>query len=270
MLLIISNKTYVFFIFLIGFFLMFFGLSSHTYILKSTDNDNVTKLNKFKSSSKSEYVVILHGIFVNAYYMHSLASYLANKGYEVINISYPSTKYNLEEIANFVEKEIKKYVTEHDRTVNFIGYSLGGVVLRVLFNQYRPQCMGRVVQIGTPNKGSEVADHYKNSKFFGWLLGPIIKELVTDQEHVKHLFAPVDYQLGIIASKKSRNNLFRKLFDGEHDGLVSVSSALLEGSKDNCVVDATHEFMPFNRTIIEQTAAFIEDGHFKPNNKPRI
>ena len=234
---------------------MLFGCGAQTYILKNNPDNN-----------KKEYVVVLHGLFVNSFYMHSLARVLAEDGYEVINISYPSTKHTLEDLSKFVEQEIKKHVTHEERKVNFVGYSLGGVVLRTVLKNYHPQNMGRVVHIGTPNKGSEVADRYKDNKLFLWMFGPVIKQVVTNQEHVKHLFGPVDYELGIIASKKSYNRLFSKLFKNDHDGIVSVESAILEGAKESYIVDATHEFMPFNQDIINQTLSFIRDGHFAKKN----
>lgn len=225
-----------------------------TYILKSPTLD---------SKKNKEYVVVLHGLYINPFYMAQLSNYLSKNGYDVINIGYPSTKYDLETLAKHVEKEINTHIEDKSRIVNFVGYSLGGVVLRAVHKNYRPVHMGRVVQIGVPNKGSEVADRLSNIQFFTWLFGPILKQLVTKQEHIQHLFGEIDYELGVIVSKNSRNILFRKFFSGDNDGLVAVNSALLDGAKDSYIIDATHELMPFNKEIMRQTLFFIRDGHFK-------
>jgi len=241
-------------IIIIAITFMLFACSSNTYVLKSQI---------FNSIRSKEYVVVVHGLYINPYYMAQISDYLSKNGYDVINVAYPSTKYNLENLAKYVEKEIIDHIEDKNRVVNFVGYSLGGVILRVMHKNYRPANMGRVVQIGVPNKGSEIADQLSNSKFFSWLLGPILKQLVTKQEHVEHLFGSIDYELGVIVSKKSRNTLFRSYFSGDNDGLVAVNSALLDGSKESYIIDAAHELMPFNKEIMQQTLFFVRDGHFK-------
>ena len=49
---------------------------------------------------------------------------------------------------------------------------MGGLVIRALLNRYRPDNLGRVVQIGTPNHGSEVADFLKNDWLYRLFFGP--------------------------------------------------------------------------------------------------
>ena len=239
-----------------GFTIMLFSCTRKTYHIKSSVQKDKDK------QGRDEYVVVLHGIYVSALYMNSIAQDLAANGYEVINISYPSTTHTIEDLAKFVDKEIHKYVTDDSRTVNFVGYSLGGIVLRAVLKHHKPYKMGRVVQIGSPNKGSEVADRLENKKFFGWLLGPVLQQLGTKKDAIEQICDPVDYELGVIASKKSRNHIFDSYFSSEHDGLVSLTSALGEGAKESYIMDATHEFMPFNREVINQTTAFIKTGSF--------
>lgn len=204
--------------------------------------------------------------------MDSMATYFAEHGYDVINIAYPSTIHSLEKIAYIVEKDIKNNLEQDSKSknkniknikINFVGYSMGGLVARAVLNKYKPIALGRVVQIGSPNKGSEVAEFLQDFWPYQWLTGPAGQQLtLTNNKNIQPTLGRIDYELGNIAGQNSWNFLFQGLFDGKNDGLVAVYSAIAEGSKDYIILDATHELMPFGEEIKSQVLSFLENGKF--------
>ena len=72
--------------------------------------------------------------------------------------------------------------------VHFVGYSMGGLIIRAYLQKYRPQHLGRVVMLGTPNQGSEVADAIRHFWLYRRFYGPAGQELITDQTAFAHLF----------------------------------------------------------------------------------
>lgn len=210
---------------------------------------------------KGDYVVILHGIFRSSHHMRKLAAYLEKEGYDVINLDYPSTQYTLEELTHSIQKQIKSKITE-EKTVHFVGYSMGGLLLRAILNEYRPLHLGRVVQLAPPNKGSEYADFLQKNWFYRKMYGPAGQQLITDQKHLVPLFGKIDYQLGIIAGNSSIDPTSFFLIKGPNDGKVSIENTKIEGMHDHIVVKASHTFFPYNKQVQIQTAYFLKYGTF--------
>lgn len=214
---------------------------------------------------KHECVVILHGIFRTSRHMRKLAAYLAAQGYDIMNIDYPSTRYSLEELANIIQDNIGTLKDEYHK-MHFVGYSMGGLLLRVLLAQYKPNQIGRVVLLAPPNKGSEVADLLQNNWLYKKLYGPAGQQLITDQSSFVHLFGDVDYECGVIAGTVSVDPVSSLLIKGICDGKVSVESTKLNGMRDHVVVPASHTFFPYNHNVQYQTLYFLQHGFFATNS----
>ncbi len=210
-----------------------------------------------------EIVIILHGIFRTHKHMQPLADYLQKEGYEVLNLDYPSTKYSLNELIDLAVKDIDSRITDKTRTINFVGYSMGGLLVRGIIAKNRPEQLGRVVLLGTPNHGSEVTDflkdHFLYKKFYG-LAG---QQLGTkDSQNLQPLFGKVDYELGIIAGNFTIDPFSSYLIPGIDDGKVSIESTKLEGMKGHVVVSASHTFFPSNEEVQRHMLNFLKNGIF--------
>lgn len=209
-----------------------------------------------------DYVVILHGIFRSSKHMEGLAEHLKSKGYDVINLDYPSTDHKLEVLAELIYKDISKKLNI-DKPVHFVGYSMGGLLLRVIMHKHKPNNLGRVVQLAPPNHGSEVTDFFKNNWLYKKIYGSAGQQLITDQKNIKHLFGEVDYELGIIAGNSTIDPISSMIIPDDDDGKVSVESTKLEGMKDHIVISSSHTFFPSNKIVQQQTEHFLKHGVFK-------
>lgn len=211
---------------------------------------------------KSDYVVILHGIARSSNHMKKLASYLEGNGFNVINLNYPSTTHKIEQLTEIINREIATKVKK-DKKLHLVGYSMGGLIVRVLIHKYRYKNLGRVVQLAPPNHGSEVADFVKNFWLYKKIYGPAGQQLITDQEAIKHLFGEVNYELGIIAGNASIDPISSAIIPGSNDGKVAVERTKLEGMKDHIVIFASHTFFPSNKKVQKQTLCFLQHGKFQ-------
>ena len=211
-------------------------------------------------------VVVLHGIFRTYRSMGKLAKFLEKKGYRVLNLGYPSTRQPLENLIDHIHPEIEKFSESIDGKLHFVGYSMGGLLIRAYIAKYRQQRLGRVVMLGTPNKGSEVADFLKNNPLYKTFYGPAGQQLVTTQEEFNHIFGTIDYELGIIAGDSPIDPISSRIIGKPNDGKVSIESTRIEGMKDHVVVPSSHTFFPTNQKAWECTAQFLAEGCF--NNAP--
>lgn len=211
--------------------------------------------------NKGEYVVILHGIARSSSHMKRLATYLEKNGFDVINLDYPSTTYTIEELTDIINQAIIQRVVE-DKPIHFIGYSMGGLMVRALLHKYQYRNLGRVIQLAPPNQGSEVADFIKNFWPYKKIYGPAGQQLITNQSLIKHLFGDVTYELGIIAGNAAIDPICRMIIPGENDGKVAVERTKLTGMKDHIIVKASHTFFPSNKIVQKQTLYFLKNGTF--------
>lgn len=56
--------------------------------------------------NKGDYVVVLHGIARSSSHMTSLSKYLHHKGFNVLNLDYPSTDHKIAALTTILNKEI--------------------------------------------------------------------------------------------------------------------------------------------------------------------
>src|ERR1700758_1518490 len=106
-------------------------------------------------------VVILHGIFRTRRSMAKLTRFLEENGYKTLNLGYPSTRKSIEEIVEHIHPAVQEFSSGIRGKLHFVGYSMGGLVIRRYLYCFRPKNLGRVVMLGAPNHGSEAADFIK-------------------------------------------------------------------------------------------------------------
>lgn len=214
------------------------------------------------SKQGGDYVILLHGIGRTSACMNKLQAAFEKDGYQVLNIDYPSREDSVLNIADKLHAKIDAFVVDKTKKVNFVGYSMGGLVARAYIKQHHPDNMGRAVMLGVPNNGSEVADMLENTSIFNWFYGPAGKNLATSFNAKSVLGAP-DYEVGVVAGTWTVDPISYFIIKGPNDGKVSVESAKIENMTDQIVLPVTHTFMPLNSTVIDQTKTFIKSGKFK-------
>ena len=208
-----------------------------------------------------ELVVLLHGIARSSKHMAKLEGYLQDRGYVVLNVDYPSTDFELDYLADFIYGKVKGEI-EGNSKVHFVGYSMGGLLVRVILEKYRFDNLGKVVQLASPNHGSEVADFFQNNWLFKSFYGPAGQQLITNQGDIKDLFGEIYYELGVVAGNNTIDPVSSFIIKGDDDGKVSIESTKIVGMKDHVVVGASHIFFPKDKDVHKQVLCFLKAGKF--------
>ena len=209
-------------------------------------------------------VVLLHGISRTARSFRKMQTALEGNGFATLNQDYASRRKALEALAEDIHPAIQRFADGIDGSVHFVCHSMGGLLARVYITRHRPERLGRVVMLGTPNSGSEIADRLKNFGAYRAFFGPAGQQLGTQRDAaIEALFPPVDYPVGIIAGDRSIYPL--ALLPKPHDGRVSVANTRLDGMADHVVIGTTHPWLMRNSVAIAQTIAFLRGGRFNPS-----
>lgn len=221
--------------------------------------------------AQDECVILLHGMGRTLRSMDSMQEYLTTAGYHTVSLGYPSTKKTIEDIAaDYFPPALAQCQAFEPSSIHFVSHSLGGIILRTVFKEQKPEKMGRVVMLSPPNKGSVAADNLKDWWLYKWLNGPAGQQLTTDKDSLPNRLGPVDYPVGVITGDRYFFFDFwlSSLIPGIDDGKVSVKSARLAGMSDFLVVHETHPFIMDAEYVHEETLYFLQNGTFKHQKKP--
>jgi pimeloyl-ACP methyl ester carboxylesterase len=209
-------------------------------------------------------VVLLHGIGVGSWSLKRLDRALQRRGFATLNLDYASRKKPLEALAEDIHAPIAAFAEQCDGAIHFVGHSMGGLLARVYIARYRPPRLGRVVMLGTPNGGSEVADLLKDLSIYRAVFGPAGLQLSTDQDPVLAALPSPDYAVGIIAGCRTIAPIASAfVLPRPNDGRVSVESSKLADMADHTIVKASHTGLPRHAAAIEQTITFLREGRFR-------
>lgn len=224
------------------------------------------KKKKKDMKTNNEMVIVLHGIGLNQYFMISTESKLQKAGYEVLNLGYPFRKLDLDELGLWLHEELQQYeIWQTAKKVHFVGHSMGGLITRTYLTTYKDEIpaekMGRVVMLGTPNGGSEVADFLHENPLYQWVFGPAGQELTTKAQNKDSTSLPW-YDLGIIAGTQNWLHPFNFCINEPNDGCVSVSSTRLKGMKDHIILPVMHGLMSWTGSVNDQALHFLQKGSF--------
>ena len=233
-------------------FILFLGLTVPDYSYASNHGGETT--------DSAEVVVLLHGLGRNKTAMWVLAERLEEAGYEVHRIGYRSLKTVPDEMIDTVTTQIEECCGSETRTVHFVGHSLGGLLIRAYLQTDHPRLLGNTVLIGTPNNGSEIADHFKDHALVEYLF-PAAIDLGTDPESLPNRLPPPDYPVGIIAGVVD-TELSEHFFPGPNDGLVPVESTRLENMTDFVEINTGHSMMRYDKEVAGQVINFLSKGRF--------
>ena len=143
--------------------------------------------------------------------------------------------------------------------LDFVGYSLGGLVVLRMLDEYGGLPPGRVVLLGSPVRGSAVASRMIAMKPARPLIGQARSALERGFSH-----APIGRETGVIAGT-SGVGLGRIVQDLEppHDGTIQVAETRLEGAADSLTLPVSHTGLVLARPVAEAVARFLMTGTFE-------
>lgn len=208
-------------------------------------------------------VLLVHGFFRNYKDMEVLKTYLGDFGYKLINLNLPTTFANLETIYECFKEQLSDIDTTNYTTLHLVGHSMGGLIIRYYLSKHKLAKLGRCVFIGTPNKGTRLADIGIKVPLMAQILKPI---------RALHSNAlPIDLpqndpipDIGIIAGTNHRliTGCFLKK---PNDGRVEVAATKLEASlmKDFIALDYVHTKIHKEKITAELVYHFLEFGKFE-------
>jgi pimeloyl-ACP methyl ester carboxylesterase len=211
-------------------------------------------------------VIVLHGLGRDRQMMEPLCHYLREHSrFQVFSFGYPSTQAGVAQHAQALARVIDRL--EGIEELNFAAHSMGNLVVRHYLadrratGHARPK-LGRMVMLGPPNHGSEVATGLGQSDWFVAATGRAGLELGVKWSELEPRLMVPPCPFGIIAGGLGNAEGFNPLLAGDDDGLVTVDSTQLAGATDFVRLPVLHTLLPRDEKVLEYTLRFLESGCF--------
>lgn len=184
--------------------------------------------------------------------MWLLGKRLRKLGMVVYALNYPSTRNSLAQNCAVVRAQIDQL--QLSGPIDLVGHSMGGVIARRLCLEDAELNIRQVVQIGSPNLGSALANN----------LGPfwaVRKACGPSVDDLRVICGPVqtDPRVAAIAGTggcRSRYGVLR----GPHDGAVTVRSAWA-GAAKRYRTGSMHTLMPLSKEVAHHVIDALRAAH---------
>lgn len=202
-------------------------------------------------------VVLVHGLWMTGLEMELLARRLQACGFACYRFPYSSLRQTPTNNADTLARFVAKLSPLHP-VVHLLGHSLGGRVIELTLSRHRLSAPGRVLTLGTPFAGSQIAHTLARRPWSRLLLGAAAPALLRPVPHWRH-----QRPLGVIAGDLGIG--IGILFSGlgkPHDGTVALQETIISGATARFRVHASHLSMLFSREVATLACAFLQTGAF--------
>jgi pimeloyl-ACP methyl ester carboxylesterase len=209
-------------------------------------------------------VIVLHGLGEGRRSMRPLVEFLRrNLDATVLSFGYASTSAGLEDHGRSLATVISHLPA--DAPISFVGHSLGNLVVRRWMGLAAADDLprvGRMVMLGPPNQGSELARRVATIDLLASLSHGAARELVLDWNRVSQHLAVPSCPFGIVAGGKGDDRGYSRLLSGDDDAVVRVDETRLDGADDFLLLPVHHAAMMQHPSVQRATASFLETGRF--------
>jgi pimeloyl-ACP methyl ester carboxylesterase len=205
-------------------------------------------------------IVYVHGLWLTGreggWLRRRLAQDLAA---ETLAFSYPSVVANATANAQALKEFLAGIRAD---TLHLVGHSLGGLVILKLFEDAAAAQLpaGRVVLLGSPLRGSRVAEGLGRMPFGRKILGlSVAEELLAPRERQWNRSRDLGVIAGDLGIGLGRLVGTRGV---PSDGTILVEETQLDGAADRVVLRVSHTGMLFSAAVARAAGVFLSTGRF--------
>ena len=212
---------------------------------------------------KGHMIIMLHGLGDTKNIFKPLWRKALDEGFMAAAINYPSRLKHMDSHVRQLEFLLDNL--EDVEKVSFVAKGIGGLVLRKLMAKASPWQeklkIGRIVQVGTQNKSSELLEKMSEHWIFRWLLGPMLSE-VRSEAMPKIPEFKKNREFGVISTDYAFRDFTFLLPRAWKEVLPQPKDCALKGEKERIYIRCAR-FNPFkSRKIVNATINFIKKGTF--------
>ncbi|MDA3915396.1 MAG: alpha/beta hydrolase [Deltaproteobacteria bacterium] len=212
---------------------------------------------------KDEITIIVHGFNKDKHDMGFMKQGLCDSGFKTVLVDLPTTFGTIEDCKNSLDAQINNLIKKY-RVVNYVGHSMGGLIIRAYINDTKQNNVEKCVFIATPHRGSRLADIANRIPFYAKIFRPI-ESLLSGS----NLFPPTldqNIKVGLIAGNKNTGFLGKLFLTNESDGRVEVASVEFKDADEFIVLPFGHQKIHHQHKTLILVKNFLLQGTFANTN----
>ena len=208
--------------------------------------------------------VLVHGLWTHGVLMEPQRYLLGRMGFKIMCYSYPSVRFTLTENARGLAQFARALAAP---AVNFVGHSLGGLVILRMLERETALPPGRIVLLGSPYGGTFAGTALAASKLGSRMVGRSMREWLETPRPERF----PGREIGVLAGTQSLGlgRVFAPTLPAPNDGAVTVAETRLAAASDHIELPVTHTGMLLSRRVARQVGAFLRDGRFAHDSQAR-
>ncbi len=206
-------------------------------------------------------VVLVHGLWLGGWALRRLAGRLEARGHRrILLYSWPTIRTGIDANAQALRAYAESIDAEH---IDWVGHSLGGVLILRTLTQWPDMPPGRVVCLGSPLTGSRSAERLARVAPGRRIAGRSIADAVLADSAATWCRPGLAARTGVIAGSQGvgAGRVLGRL-DPPHDGTVRVAETELPGIADHLVLPVSHTGLLLSRAAADATDTFLREGRF--------
>ena len=190
---------------------------------------------------------MVHGLASHRIAFTYLGWKLRQAGFATRAFGYRSIWKTIEQHADALQQAVEAFDRDPRWSkIHFLSHSMGGIVTRQMLLDYRPEKLGRLVMLSSPNQGSPAATFLSQRVFtFSKTLAQLSDE---PDSYVCQLSFPDDVDVGVVHAKVDR--------------VVSRESSLPFPDAPIVEIDSGHNDLLVRPSVAKQVESFLLDGQF--------
>jgi hypothetical protein len=199
-------------------------------------------------------VVLVHGLWMPGLAMSPMAARLSRGGYHCHLFDYAGRERPLAANAERLAQLARSV-----GPANFVGHSLGGLVVLEALNANPALAVGRVALLGTPARGCLAGRRLASYGFGRWMLGESAALWREGRSARWRRSEPLGVIAGALPLGHGRT-LGR--LPGANDGVVCVNETRIEGAAASIVLPVSHSGMLLSARVAQALQTFLASGSF--------
>ncbi len=216
-------------------------------------------------------VVLLHGLMRTSHCMKPLHRRLETSDLgRILRYRYASSRASIRQHAAALAEYIESLPPKSP--LSFVGHSMGNIVLRSAIGTWSKHGdplsviprLHRIVMLGPPNQGANIARRLSWTGVFGLINGPGGEELGERWKEIEADLAIPPCPFAIVAGDRSGSWLQNPLLSGPNDWLVAVDEARLPGVTEFITMPVLHTTLMSSPKAIDFVVNFLQKSIDKP------
>lgn len=191
----------------------------------------------------------------------ALVKFFERNGYQVHCFDYSASSQTLKDITTRLTVFLTKISSNGE--FHAIGYSFGGVVLRIALDQLKPVSIqaSKIILLASPLTAMRLSIRLRDWRIYRWLTGEC-GQFVANNELIGKVPMP-EIPTACVVGTWPWYGVFWYLFGlkFENDGMVATDEALPPDTIPHFSVNASHAFIPSNDRALRMMHEWLSCKH---------